>query len=781
MIHVALVGGGRWSRIVAGVLLDHALADRITMVAGHGFERCTSWAADRPVTVVRQIPAVLDAFDAGIVATRPAAHASAATPLVRAGLPVLVEKPFAASPEQESDLLELADRTGRVVAVDHEFLLADWATQLARLLRGTPSGIRVEWHEQRRVDYGSEVRTTDLSVSPVRDLMPHVLSILTVLLGTSEPGAVKVEPHGELDGFDTTFTYAGVLITCDVRRNSTGRHRRVYVDDIEVDWNSDNAFLVREGERTPLGHDGPGALARALTSFLREGPESPLAAGRNRHVLAGTWALEDAWDEAVARELATTADETRIAALTRTRVAAPLERVGLVRHTGDWDGVEAVARELASIAVQMADSPFTPLEELRARLGRDRASFASLLRVFLDAAPLAVPLLEGRSAKYWRNTLLPMEAAGVFDAVLDGRPRHPYRVGLYPGPNCMFHCTFCARIEGERYEHAEIAVGEDLLGQVIDEAPADDPATFYISGGLEPLTNPALGRLVARAAARGFAPTLYSNGFALTERTLAKQRGLWNLLAIRISLYGLDEDEYRMTTRRTGGFDRVRANMARFLEMRRERGSDVRVGTNYVVLPGRAYRLPLLIDHIARINDAAPDRPIDYLTLREDYSGRDGGRLPDEERDHIRAALGALEERAAQLTPTLDIDYGYALQGIRRGGSATLPYSSPELMRGRGYPQASVVVDLRGDVYLYREAAFPGLPHATRYVIGRVAPGRGLEKIVSDFLADPERRVSPVAGDEFFLDAFDQVVTARLRQLHADVGAGWSAHRGLLR
>jgi dTDP-4-amino-4,6-dideoxy-D-glucose ammonia-lyase len=221
--------------------------------------------------------------------------------------------------------------------------------------------------------------------------------------------------------------------------------------------------------------------------------------------------------------------------------------------------------------------------------------------------------------------------------------------------------------------------------------------------------------------------------------------------------------------------------VARFLQMRRDRGSEVRVGTNYVVLPGRTDRLPRLIDHIATINEAAPDRPIDYLTLREDYSGRDSGRLPDDEREDILAALCALEERAAQLTPTLNIDYGYALQGIRHGGSATLPYSSPELVRGRGYPQASVVTDLRGDVYLYREAAFPGLPGALRYVIGRVAPGRGLEKIVAEFLGDPERRVEPVDGDEFFLDAFDQVVTARLRQLDADVEAGWSTYRGLLR
>lgn len=48
-------------------------------------------------------------------------------------------------------------------------------------------------------------------------------------------------------------------------------------------------------------------------------------------------------------------------------------------------------------------------------------------------------------------------------------------------------------------------------------------------------------------------------------------------------------------------------------------------------------------------------------------------------------------------------------------------------------------------------------------------------------LADQTHAVDPMEGDELYLDAFDQVVTARLRQLEADVDAGWAAYRGLLR
>lgn len=696
MNNVLLIGGGRWGRVVAGTVLDHRLADRITLVTEHNLDRCRRWAEGRDgVQVVREVPADLTGFDAGIVATRPSRHADAATTLLRGNLPVLVEKPFAAHPGDERALLDLADRTGTPLAIDHEFLFASWAAELGRLL-GEVKKLHIVWCEQRSATYGAEVRTTDLSVTAVRDLMPHVLSILTVLLGASDPVGISLSQRAEEDGFEAEFGYAGVEVTCEVLRNSTGRHRRVYVntDECTVDWDSDKATVTRAGgEPAPLGDDQPGTLVRALTAFLGEaGDRSALLAGNCRHILDGTWAFEDALTAAIEHTLTTmdpgSADVVdRVAAVVRTRAAGALERAGLVAHAGDWNGVTALARELAVITTRMADTPFAPLEDLRARLGRDRESFASLIQVFGQVPDLSVPLLSGQSAKYWHNTLLPMESAGVFDAVLAGKPRHPYRVGLYPGPVCMFHCTFCARVEGERYDTAEIATGEELLGKVIDEAPADDPATFYISGGLEPLTNPSLGRLVERAAARGFAPVCYSNGFALTPQILTRQPGLWDLSAIRISLYGLDEQEYAATTRRTGAFSRVQGNVARFLRLREERGAPVRVGMNYVVLPGRVERLPRLIDHIAKINEAAPNRPIDYLTLREDYSGRDGGRLSESERVELLSALCALEDRAAELTPTLHVDYGYALQAVRRGGSATLPYSSPELMRGRGYPR----------------------------------------------------------------------------------------------
>jgi dTDP-4-amino-4,6-dideoxy-D-glucose ammonia-lyase len=444
------------------------------------------------------------------------------------------------------------------------------------------------------------------------------------------------------------------------------------------------------------------------------------------------------------------------------------------------DEAAAAAPRLVRLAGHYGSHPFAPLEEARRLLDADRASFGRLLALFGRVPGLRRAVENGPAGKYWQNTLLPLERRGVFDAALSHKPVFPYSVGLYPGPTCMFRCHFCVRVTGARYDPAALDLGNAMFASVIDEIPDGNPYAMYFSGGLEPLTNPGLGALSSRAAGRGLRPTLYTNAFALTERTLARQPGLWDLHAVRTSLYGLNDAEYEETTGKRASFGRVRDNLRRFLRLRAERESPLRVGFSYIMLPGRTHRLLDLVDFVAELDEASPGRPVDFLNVREDYSGRGDGRLSEAERTELREGLRAFEERARRRTPALHIDYGYALHSLLTGADAELLRIRPATMRPSVHPQVSVQVDLLGDVYLYREAGFPDLAGADRYVAGRVGPGTSLGEVVERFVTDG-RRIAPHAGDEYFMDGFDQVVTARLSQLEADVAAGWADARGFLR
>ena len=438
------------------------------------------------------------------------------------------------------------------------------------------------------------------------------------------------------------------------------------------------------------------------------------------------------------------------------------------------------SQQLVWLARRYGTAPFTTLREARRELNIDRQEFARLVEMFGTVPELQEAVRQAPAGKYWTNTVLPLESRGVFDAVLEGRPAYPSLVGLYPGPTCMFRCHFCVRVTGARYEASSLETGNAVLASVIDEMPATDPYQMYVSGGLEPLTNPGLGTLVARAAQRGFRMTMYSNAFALTEQTLARQPGLWDLQAVRTSLYGLSDEEYEATVGKRQSFRRVKENLTRFLCLRSEQQRSVRLGLNYLVLPGRARRLCDLIGFMTELSEATPDRPLDFLNVRQDYSGRDDGRLSSSDRAELQDALGAFEEEVKDRLPTLEIDYGYALNSLRCGAEADLIRVTPTQMRPRAHPQVSVQIDVLGDVYLYREAGFPGLPGADRYIAGRVDCDRGLYQVVGDFVGGG-RQVPARDGDEYFLDGFDQVVTARLNQLEDDLTDGWGPARGFLR
>jgi dTDP-4-amino-4,6-dideoxy-D-glucose ammonia-lyase len=792
---VAVVGGGRWGRVLAGTLISENLAARVVLITEYGRRRCAQWLSNQPPQQRDRLSLagpdeVARRFDAALVATRPSTHRHWAELLLSAGTPVLVEKPFVTEQQAERTLIDLATSKGIELAVNHEFLLAPWAIELADVLATGPPPTHVTfcWHETRYSHHHGQVRRMDLTVSTVEDLFPHVLSILTAVFGPRPLAIRTASPRATGSGFVSDLRWGGLPVRCEVLRDAPSRARRIIIertpaDPLRVAWSAEPAELESASAISLLGRGRPAALVCALRSFLTSVGHggrslSPLAADRAHPIFEGTRAMERAVHERTFIEAQSAHPDVTSAMMTK--VAEPLEALGLVDHAHDWTAVRHRTEQALRVSRQLSRAPFTTLDGLAEVTSTDQRMLEAVVALLRQVPELRNTVIDGPAAKYWQNTVLPMEQAGVFDDVLAGRPRFPYRIGLYPGPTCMFRCSFCARQTGVRYDAAGVPESADLLSAIVDEAPGDDPANFYISGGLEPLTNPRLGVLAQRIARRGMQALCYTNGFALTSQALQRQPGLWDLHSLRISLYGVTEDEYQSVTSRTGAYQRVKTNAANYLRTRAAVDAPTRLGFNYVILPGMARKLIQVVEYIAQLNRSAPERPVDFLTVREDYSGREQGRLSERDRHELVEAMEEAEHIARSQAPSLEIDYGYALHGIRRGSGIALPRVTPALMRPTAHPQASVVVDLLGDVYLYREAGFPGLPGADRYVIGRVTRDRSMHDVVRDFVAE-EREITPMSGDQYYLDAFDQVVSARLRQLEADTAAGWGALRGTIR
>lgn len=377
------------------------------------------------------------------------------------------------------------------------------------------------------------------------------------------------------------------------------------------------------------------------------------------------------------------------------------------------------------------------------------------------------------SNKYW-NTILPF--AGISEDVISNKYRYPMRIALFPGVSCMFYCGFCGRNQKAKYDSKIIDEGVNKIIDLLNTSPSN--TKISISGGLEPLTNPKIGSIIHAASKKGFKVPLITNGYSLTEAFINKNPQIWELDSLRISLYGHDINSYKETTRVEKSFSVVQKNLLNFLRLRNKLNKNLKVGLNFIILPENMNNLIQVLEFINNINANLEGLGVNFLTLRDDYQSVTGN---NPELDNIRKYrfhqemtinlrkellknLQLFKNKAKQLTPDLHIDYGYSLEYLSKNvlDRGLVKVSGKEL-RGFGFTQMSVAVDLHGDVFLFREAGFLDRPGNKKVIIGRINNNLTLEEVIKKFL----KKNIPIDfndNDARFLDSFDHVLNALVNQ-----------------
>jgi predicted dehydrogenase len=116
-------------------------------------------------------------IDAIVIATPPKTHHELAFAALRAGKHVMVEKPLATSVEEGRQVVHLAAKLGRILAVGHLFLYAPAVVQVRSMLREGQLG---------EIYYISAVRTNvgppNARVDVLWDLAPHDISVVLNLM-----------------------------------------------------------------------------------------------------------------------------------------------------------------------------------------------------------------------------------------------------------------------------------------------------------------------------------------------------------------------------------------------------------------------------------------------------------------------------------------------------------------------------------------------------------------------------------------------------------------------
>ena len=394
---------------------------------------------------------------------------------------------------------------------------------------------------------------------------------------------------------------------------------------------------------------------------------------------------------------------------------------------------------------------------------------------------------EGIGKKYW-NTIMPY--ANIANQTLENQYRFPQRIALFPGVSCMFFCGFCGRNQSEKYPTTILNDSKETFDKLFSQIPST--TALSISGGLEPLTNPKIGEIITSAKKNNIRIPLITNGYPLTENFVKNNPGIWNLDSLRVSLYGIDKESYKFSTRVEKSFDIVKKNVISFLKLRNIHKKNLKFGFNFIIAPENINQINGILDLVKDINDhVGNENGVNFLTLRDDYQSVTGKiNKFDKERKNMfsemneqirRDLINYFEEfkiYKTKLCPDLYIDYGYSLDALSNNvfdkGLVKVEYKN---MRNFGFTQLSVAIDLYGDVFLYREAGFLNRKGNEKFIIGRINKKQNLEDVIKKFL---EKKIPIIYKyqDERFMDSFDHVLTSLVNQAEKDKNFGIPFKKG---
>ena len=151
-MRIAIIGGGRWARIIGAALVDlPGRTDEITLHSPAAGTTALDWIAERGLGRRIFVDLSLPDYgstkrpDAVIVANQAAAHFRAVHAALSANIPVLVEKPLATA-QRDVDLLgSLARDSGTLLAASQVFLYARYLDGFATYVaEGGGAGARID-------------------------------------------------------------------------------------------------------------------------------------------------------------------------------------------------------------------------------------------------------------------------------------------------------------------------------------------------------------------------------------------------------------------------------------------------------------------------------------------------------------------------------------------------------------------------------------------------------------------------------------------------------------
>lgn len=223
LLRVAVIGVGYLGRFHA-LIYSRLPGVKLVGVVDADTARAHAVAAEAGCAALVSPESLLDRVDAVSVVVPTTAHLQASAPFLRRGIPVLLEKPIAATLDEGAEIVRLAAEHGTLLQIGHVERFNAGVMALAERIQAP------RYLEAQRMGEFVE-RATDVDV--VSDLMIHDIDIILSLVGDeiahiSAVGASVLTPHVDIASARLEFRN-GAVANVVASRVSLSKTRRIRV------------------------------------------------------------------------------------------------------------------------------------------------------------------------------------------------------------------------------------------------------------------------------------------------------------------------------------------------------------------------------------------------------------------------------------------------------------------------------------------------------------------------------------------------------------------------
>lgn len=282
--NVAVIGGGRWARVLTEVLCDLVPPSvGISIHSLHNANAMLVWAERRGfgqrIQISSDWPQVQSGKTSAVIVVNAARdHERAIEWVLSTGIPVLVEKPVTVTAAASQRLVEIAKVRNIRFAAAHVFLFARYFENFSKYVfeSGNIRRLCVHWIDPQLEERYGERKQFDPSLPIFTDCLPHVLSMIGVLVPNLPQQCENVKILRSGARVELELRIGNIPCSVQLERNGDGRQRIIEVDTtqqtLKLDFSKEPGTIISNSEIIDADPDWESKerpLARMLMAFFQ--------------------------------------------------------------------------------------------------------------------------------------------------------------------------------------------------------------------------------------------------------------------------------------------------------------------------------------------------------------------------------------------------------------------------------------------------------------------------------------------------------------------------------